>query len=105
MLLIWYLDLATTLIGLSIGLTEGNPRADYLVNLGAIGWAYWFVIGTFMIIFLALLIYKVSNYIIKKNKKKNKKTSKIRIYLPMSVFIITEAVVIIRNIYYIILQL
>ena len=82
MLLIWYLDLVTTIIGLNIGLRENNPRADFLFSLGAIGWAFWLVIGTFLIITLALLIYKANNYIIKRNKKKGKKTSKILFALP-----------------------
>ena len=105
MLAIWYIDLISTIIGLSVGLTEGNPKADYFFNLGQIGWAYWLIIGTFLITILALIIYQTNKYIIKKNKKKGKKTSKILLSLPQVVFIVAETIVVCRNIYYIILQL
>ena len=101
MLLIWYVDIITTIIGLNIGLTEANPRAEMLFNLGWIGFGYWFVIGTFFIISLAFLIYYVDLFIIKKRKK----TSKFVLALPVIVFVVGEVYTIINNLYHIFLAL
>jgi len=99
MLLIWYVDIITTIIGLSRGLSEGNPRAEFLFNFGVIGFAYWIVLGTFMIIGLSLLIYYVTLFIIKKNKKNKKKTSKFLLSLPIIVFMLGEAGAVINNLF------
>jgi len=102
MLLIWYVDIITTIIGLNFaGLSEGNPRAEMLFNLGWIGFAYWIVLGTFFIIGFAFLVYYVSLYIIKKNKKHKKKTSKFVLALPIIVFMLGEAYAIINNLFHI----
>ena len=99
MLLIWYVDIITTIIGLGRGLSEGNPRAELLLNLGWIGLGYWIVLGTFFIIGFAFLIYYVTLFIIKKNKKNKKKTSKFLLSLPIIVFMLGEAWAIINNLF------
>ena len=88
---IWTIDFFITILALNyFGLYEMNIISSKLYSMGIFGYMLVFILNYLFLFGISYVIYYLS-------KKESNKYKKLNLYLPLSIFVFIEVIVIIHN--------